>query len=123
MTVSLLLPPLGSSPTSSLVSADDCSGGPVFVWLPLCYSGTSVPPEELCTFLGSPWSSSITSALEMFCGGFPDAVTTYSLHLTDRLHFSNCYLCFQTSNFHSTHLKTTATYTMWPNLGAVSFHH
>lgn len=46
---------------------------------------------------------------DAFLGGFPGAMTTHSLLLLVRLHFSNC---FHTSNFHSTHLKMRAAYTV-----------
>lgn len=121
MTLSLILPPLGPPLPSSLFSAVDCPDGLVFIWLSSSYSRASVPPGEPCTL------SSLTlgpqprvSALEMFCGGFPSAMTTHSLLLLVRLHFSDC---FQPHNFHCTYLKVGATYSMWANLGAVLFHH
>lgn len=54
-----------------------------------------------------------TSALEMFCGGLSDATTTRSLFIIARLHFPSCYLCFHTSNVHSTHLKMTPCGPSW----------
>lgn len=91
MTSSLLFPSLRPPLLSSLFSPDDCPDGLVSIWFSSSCSST-VPSREPCTLSSltlapHPW----VPAWEMFCGGFPSAMTTQRLFLLLRLHFSHCF--------------------------------